>query len=92
MSSTARRARGTTALAATAKSARKGKKDATFDRVGKLGDDCTGMHGFVIFGSLSGDAGADFGLLLRGLLSAVLARREAGVDSLPGSSGRWSRR
>jgi tubulin alpha len=68
------------------------RKDPALDRIEKLGDECSGMQGFVIFGWFDGGTGAGFGSLPPGLLSANLTRREARVDSLPGSSGRWSHR
>jgi hypothetical protein len=60
--------------------------DLTLGRIGKLDDECAGMQGFVIFGSFGGCTGVGFGSLFLEFLSAILVRKEARVDNLPGSS------
>jgi hypothetical protein len=37
------------------------------DRIGKLGEECPSVPGFVIFGSFGVSIGAGFGSLLKGL-------------------------
>jgi hypothetical protein len=61
---------------------RKGMNDPAQDRIRKVGEQCTGMEGFLIFRLFGGGTWAGFGSLLLGLLLEILARRASSNSQL----------